>query len=687
MTADWLTRAGVLARRHPAAIAVSLALVTSLGAWVYSGVRAALVDLATASLKSLAASEALAVDTWIGEKQVNVLRWSRDARVSEAAEQLLEAARAGEQPLREACTGSPGARLVQLIDALRSEDAAAAIHLIDRDGRVLAARDAGKCALQVAPALRAAFDPALQGQVQFAATRFEAERIGVLLPGDSPKIWFSAPVRNGAGEVIAVLDIGKPAGERFARLFAAGVGATGESYAFDGRGVLLTESRFRGALVERGALRPGESSVLRQRLDEPPAEPPDDGESQQIRIVAQALAGLAASPARLQGELLQPYASYHGERVVGAWRWLEPHGFGIVVEVSEAEAFAPLRRIELAFLGLGALVGAVAFGFLVALLRMQRMAEEVEAAQRVGNYELLEQIGQGGMARVYRAQHRLLKRPTAVKIIELAMTNDEALARFDREVRLASQLMHPNTVEVFDYGRTPEGQPFYAMEFLDGLTLQQIVERHGPLPAARAAHALRGIAGSLSEAHARGLVHRDIKPANVMLCRRGGEDDVVKVLDFGLVKDTRTPHTRDLTRALRVLGTPAYKAPERIEQADSADIRSDLYALGAVGFFLLTGKAPFDGESDLALAYRVVHTPAPLASSAAEAVPAALDGLIAQCLAKSVQQRPASAGEVAAELDRLLVMTPWTNQQARAWWEAHVTRDAPAAGGTGGKSS
>jgi serine/threonine-protein kinase len=267
-----------------------------------------------------------------------------------------------------------------------------------------------------------------------------------------------------------------------------------------------------------------------------------------------------------------------------------------------------------------------------------------------------------------------------VKIIELAMTTDEMLARFDREVRLASQLMHPNTVEVFDYGRTPEGQPFYAMEFLDGLTLQEIVEGHGPLPAARAAHALRGIAGSLSEAHARGLVHRDIKPANVMLCRRGGEDDVVKVLDFGLVKDTRSPHTRDLTRALRVLGTPAYMAPERIEQPDSADTRSDLYALGAVGFYLLTGKAPFDGDSDLALAYRVVHTPAPLASSAADAVPDELDQLIARCLAKSIEQRPASAAEVAAELDRLLVAAPWTNQQARAWWEA---RGAPADGSAG----
>ena len=679
MAADWLTRAGVLARRHPAAIAVSLALVTSLGAWVYSGVRAALAELGAANLRSLADSQALAVQTWIGEKQLNVMRWARDPRLTETTEQLLAAGRRGDAALRQACMGAPGDRLVHLIDALRLEDAAASIHLLDRDGRVLAARERANCAMQVAPALRRGFEPALQGQPQFAAPSYEVDRIGAGAVGDGPKIWIAAPVRDSAGVVIAVLDIGKPIDERFARLFAAaGVGATGECYAFDRRGVLLTESRFRDALVERGELRAGESAVLRQPLRDPEAE----GEPRFTHLVAQALAAREAVPAPPQGDLLVPYTTYYGERVVGAWRWLEPHDFGIAVEVSEAEAFAPLRRIELAFLGLGTLVGLVAFGFLVAMLRMQRMAEEVAAAQRVGNYELLEQVGQGGMARVYRAQHRLLKRPTAVKIIELAMTSDEMLARFDREVRLASQLMHPNTVEIFDYGRTPEGQPFYAMEFLDGLTLQQIVEQHGALPAARAAHALRGIAGSLSEAHARGLVHRDIKPANVMLCRRGGEDDVVKVLDFGLVKDTRTPHTRDLTRALRVLGTPAYMAPERIERPDSADTRSDLYALGAVGFYLLAGKAPFDGESDLALAYRVVHTPAPRLSSVVEAAPAGLDELIARCLAKPMQQRPASAAEVAAELDRLLMAAPWTNQQARAWWEAHDVSRATGNGGT-----
>lgn len=680
MAGDWLTRAGLLARRHPAAIAISLALVSSLSAWVYAGVRTALVDLAAANLNSLAASEVLAVETWIGEKLLNVQRWARDPRVVGVAGDLLAAARAGDEPLRRACGGALGARLIQGVDLLRQEDAAAAIHLIDRDGRVLAARDPAKCGLRLAAERRAAFDQVLLGQARFAATRLEAERIGVGGVGEGPKIWIAAPVRNEAGDVIAVLDVGKPAEERFASLFAAAaVGGTGEAYAFDERAVLLSESRFREALIERGELRAGESSILRQRL----LDPASTDELRPTQLIALALDGRDAMPVRLQGELLQAYPTYYGERVVGAWRWLEAHGFGIAVEVSESEAFAPLARVELAFLALGAVVGTVAFGFIVALLRMQRMAEQVEAAQRVGNYELLEEVGRGGMARVYRAQHRLLKRPTAVKIIDLAMTSDELLARFDREVRLASQLMHPNTVEVFDYGRTPEGQPFYAMEYLDGLTLQQIVEQHGPLPPARAAHALRGIAGSLSEAHARGLVHRDIKPANVMLCRCGGEDDVVKVLDFGLVKDTRTPHTRDLTRALRILGTPAYMAPERIERPDSADTRSDLYALGAVGFFALTGKPPFEGESDLALAYRVVNTEAPAVSVAApEPVPAALEQLIARCLAKRADDRPAAAEEVAADLDRLLVLLPWTNLQARAWWDGiRRAENPPAAAG------
>jgi tRNA A-37 threonylcarbamoyl transferase component Bud32 len=539
---------------------------------------------------------------------------------------------------------------------------------------VLAARSPGKCGWPLHEAMRAAFDQARGGAAVFNGSRSDAERIGAVpdVEAGPPRVWIAAPVRDDYGTVIAVLDIGKPADERFSQLFeAARAGASGEAYAFDAAGRLLTASRFIAALEEAGRIKPGSSPIGALRLVDPGIE---SGEPPLTALIAHALAARAGGVK--SGELLQPYRNYVGEPVIGAWRWFDDYDFGVAVEIAEREAFAPLARLETAFLVLGGLVSVAVFGLVVALLRMLRMQQEVEEAKRVGNYELLEEIGQGGFARVYRARHRLLKRPTAVKIVELRLANDETLARFDREARLASQLSHPNTVEVFDFGRTPEGQPFFAMEYLDGLTLQQVVQRHGALSAPRVAHALRGIAGSLAEAHARGLVHRDIKPANVMLCRRGGEYDVVKVLDFGLVKDTRTQATRDLTRALRVLGTPSYMAPERIEHPDSADLRSDLYALGAVGSFLLRGAPPFEGANDLALAYQVVHAPPPPLPAT---VPPDLARLIERCIAKSPAARPQSASEVIDALDPLLAQLPWTFHDAHAWWEA---REGAAAGAT-----
>jgi serine/threonine-protein kinase len=512
--------------------------------------------------------------------------------------------------------------------------------------------------------MRAALAKVFAGGALFGGSRTDAERLGTnaIVAGAPARIWFTVPVRDGAGTVIAALDIGKPADGRFSQLFtAARIGSSGEAYAFDRAGRLLTASRFRTMLEESGRIGIGEEPIGRLQLIDPGV---DGVEPPLTALVGHALAALSKDV--LDGSELRPYRNYVGSDVIGAWHWLDEYDIGVAVEIGEREAFAPMARLEAAFLILGSLIGLAMFGLVVVLLRMARMQRDVERAERVGNYELLEEIGQGGFARVYRARHRLLKRPTAVKIIELRIANDEMLARFDREARLASQLSHPNTVEVFDFGRTPQGQPFFAMEFLDGLTLQQVVERSGPLPASRVAHVLRGIAGSLAEAHARGLVHRDIKPANVMLCRRGGEYDVVKVLDFGLVKDTRTEATRDLTRALRVLGTPSYMAPERIEHPDGADFRSDLYALGAVGSFLLRGAAPFEGGNDLALAYQVVHMPPP---PLPVTVPAGLANLISRCLDKSPDARPQAAADIINALDAMLVQTPWTHHDARAWWK------------------
>lgn len=661
-------RALEIARQRPWLTATAFALLVGVAAWIYVGVRNALVAITVSHLQALLDTEVAALDLWVREKQLNAERWAREPRLRAAARALLRE--------EAACGGPARQQLIEALDALLGPETAPAALLVNRDGRVVAARRAAECGRTLMPELRRLLQEALRGVPSFGGPLHgQLQEAGGA--ETRPLVWIAAPVRDDDDAAAGTLFIGKYADDRFSAVFAAArLGESGEAYAFDLAGRMLSKSRFRAQLVDAGRIKPQASEILTLLLRDP--------ESPQAALTALVQAAVAARtatpPSADRGEITAAYNNYLGVRVVGAWRWLPQYGFGVAVEIAEAEAYAPLARLQHAFLAVLLAAGAALLFLLVALARIVRLRRAVHEAQRVGNYELLEEIGRGGMARVYRARHRLLKRPTAVKIIELAVANDEMLARFDREVKLASQLMHPNTVEVFDYGRTPQGQPFYAMEYLDGLTLQQLVEAHGPLPPARVAHVLRGIAGSLSEAHSLGLVHRDIKPANVMLCRRGGEYDVVKVLDFGLVKDIRTEATRDLTRALKVLGTPAYMAPERIENAASADPRSDLYALGAVGYFLLAGAPPFAADNDLALAYQVVHkAPPPLPPE--RAVPEELADLIFTCLAKDPAQRPQFAADLIEALDFILLRHPWPAAAARAWWEAR----AVASTGTGAR--
>jgi serine/threonine-protein kinase len=683
-------RALEIVRQRPLETVLGFLLLVGVATWIYVGVRNALVGITVNKLQVLLDTEIAALDIWIREKQLNAERWAQDRRVRDDARSLLQRRPAAGASVP-GCDGPERDRLLAAVDALLGSETAPGVNLVDRDGLVVASRFAAYCGRLLGPPAQRGLREVLAGQSAFSAPMTEADRVGSVA-GDAlqrPLVWFSAPVRDDAGAVIGALNIGKYADERFSAVFAAArLGETGEAYAFDLQGRMLSKSRFRAELEDTARLPPGRSEILNLQLLDRDPDRDTNGEREGVlftRLIESARAGRAKADGALDsGVITEPYRNYLGHPVVGAWRWLAHFDLGVAVEVGEAEAYAPLQRLQRAFLAVLVAAGSALLFLLVAMVRIVRLRRERDEAQRVGNYELIEEVGQGGMARVYRARHRLLKRPTAVKIIELAVANDEMLARFDREVRLASQLMHPNTVEVFDYGRTADGQPFYAMEFLDGLTLQQIVDAHGPLPPERAAHVLRGIAGSLSEAHAMGLVHRDIKPANVMLCRRGGEYDVVKVLDFGLVKDTRSEPTRDHTRALKVLGTPAYMAPERIERAGSADLRSDLYALGAVGFFLLAGRPPFAADNDLALAYQVVHAQAPdlvALVPALRATPAALElaGLIAACLAKDATRRPQQATALIDLLDRLALQIPWTPAAARTWWDAHdAARQAPA---------
>jgi serine/threonine-protein kinase len=320
----------------------------------------------------------------------------------------------------------------------------------------------------------------------------------------------------------------------------------------------------------------------------------------------------------------------------------------------------------------GALLSLAAMLILGTLDFARRLRHEVQAAQQIGQYRLVRKLGEGGMGIVYEAEHALLRRPTAVKVISPNAVGQEALERFEREVKATSQLTHPNTIAVYDYGRAPHGGFYYAMEYLHGANTEQIVRLTGPMPDSRVVHLLKQICGSLAEAHAAGLVHRDIKPANLMCCLRGGIHDFVKVLDFGLVKNVRA-NDPVASVAGAIVGTPHYMAPE-IVLNKGASPATDLYALGAVGYFLLTGSEVFRSDTLLGvIARHVSDPPQPPSERLGAAVHAGLEALILRCLAKTAGERPASAAELGQLLDELDV-APWTQARASEFWAREGAR-------------
>jgi len=341
---------------------------------------------------------------------------------------------------------------------------------------------------------------------------------------------------------------------------------------------------------------------------------------------------------------------------------------GPSADVDMQAVLKPMNRATLAVMGaLWWTLTTTACGAVGAVLHAMR--REVSAARRLGQYTLVRKIGEGGMGVVYEARHAMMRRPTAVKMLPPDKAGPEALARFEREVQLTAKLTHPNTITVFDYGRTPDGILYYAMELLEGASLERLVRVDGPQPAGRVVHILKMAAGALSEAHQLGLIHRDIKPANIFLGERGGEPDFVKVLDFGVAKALRTD-SPGLTLAGVLTGTPLYMAPEAIASPDRIDARSDLYALGAVGYFLLTGTHLFDSRSTMEICSHQLHT-MPEAPSARLGRPVSsdLEHLLLRCLDKEPDRRPQTARELKRLLERCEDAGEWSEEHARHWWK------------------
>jgi serine/threonine-protein kinase len=299
---------------------------------------------------------------------------------------------------------------------------------------------------------------------------------------------------------------------------------------------------------------------------------------------------------------------------------------------------------------------------------------------KLGQYTLEAKIGEGGMGTVYRATHAMLRRPAAIKLLAKDRASEKDQARFEREVQLTSTLSHPNTIDIFDYGRTADGVFYYVMEYLAGLDLDKLVKEHGPLEPARAIHILVQVCGALGEAHALHLIHRDIKPANIVLTDRVDEPDVVKVVDFGLVKTLASSGAE--SRSDAITGTPMYLSPEAITTPDAVDARTDIYALGAVAYFLLTGRDVFDGETVIELLSRhMLQEPQAPSVHLAKPLPADLERIVLQCLAKAPAERPPSASSLRASLLACEDAQRYDRTAAFAWWRDH--RAKPHTSGAG----
>jgi len=686
-------------RRWLVGAALAVPAVLAFGWYVHGVVEGELKTVVREGLQSFLAHKVETLEEWI-EQELKVARLvAADPTIHTAIKKTVAAGnRLGTDRAR--LLGDPAQReLSQLLRARMDAWGYPGAAVIAPNGIVLTALNkdyvGSRFFDEATPILKRVF----QGEAVLAGPMPTPDPItpGTVEGQSGQAIMFSAvPVHAEDREVIAMFGFRIPVAKDFTRILLRGqMGNTGETYAFDSDGLLLSGSRFEDQLRNIGLLpRHDGKSMLRIKLLDPGVDltagktsPLTPDKRQLTEMAASAIGGNS-------GVNMDGYRDYRGVQVVGAWAWIKNRGFGVASEVDYEEAYRPLLVLEGLFDFVLVLL-ALAIGGLLFYSRFNwvlrgRIRQTTRQLKKLGQYTLEEMLGEGGMGQVFRARHALLRRPTALKLLKPERNRAVDTMRFEREVQLTSMLTHPNTIAVYDYGRTPDGIFYYVMEYLNGLSLRNVVDKTGPLPPARVIHLLQQVCGSLAEAHRDGLVHRDIKPANIMVCERGGVFDVVKVLDFGLVRDLHKREGATLTQPDAVAGTPQYLSPEALRSSDDVDARSDLYSLGCVAYFLLTGRDVVQRDGGIGWVDQILNDmPAPPSSVIAGVIPEDIEKIVMACLQKSPDDRPQSAEEVGEALASCALAGDWTVVHARHWWELHGPEDltGPGARGTSNDST
>ncbi len=676
-----IMRTGAILKRHIWVHPIlAIVVLSAVGYGVSNAVRSTMKESFRSQLQTLLNVETAMLETWMRVQVAGAETQANNRSVRESVEKLVAAA---ESPAANPTETSQSQLSVQLAKHLGPGMVSGdfvGFFVADREMKILAATNTelvGRTIPEYERFLARALDGTTTVSPPFASVVTMKDESGRMRTG-TPTMFVCAPVRDSEFQVVGALALRIRPEREFTRILQLGrIGASGETYAFNKQGLMVSNSRFDEEMILLGLLPDveGAKSILNVSLRDPGGNMLE-GYRPKVRRSELPLTKMAAVAVMGEsGISIEGNPDYRGVPGVVAWSWLPQYEIGVATRVDYDEAFRPLIIVQWMFAGIYTLlclssVAILIFTLILAKMRREAQKATIEAKQ-LGQYVLDQKLGAGAMGVVYKGHHAMLRRPTAIKLLNVDLVNEASIQRFEREVQITSQLNHPNTVAIYDYGRTPEGVFYYAMEFLDGIDLQMLVDRYGPQSEARVIRILTQICGSLYEAHSLGLVHRDIKPANIMLNRRGGEPDLVKVLDFGLVKALDEKKQSGAT-SNGLTGTPLYMSPEAIQSPQSVDARSDIYAVGAVGYFLLTGQPVFTAQSLVELCRQhVTQVPDAPSSRLGQPVSSALEDAIMACLEKNTAKRPQTARELAIMIAKAPTAHSWSIDEADGWWGRH----------------